>query len=71
MVKLSSIIGEIEQQVQAQKKTASDLSEKKTLPTISTVLGMALFKTAEILKTSSDSISYQDLKSFIQRITNA
>lgn len=71
--KLENVIDEIvATSTQAQAKLASDsLSKGNTEPTISTELGTALVKTASLLKSSSVSITNEDLKQFMEAVRNA
>lgn len=69
MKKLASIIDEV---VEASKtKIASNsLSKDKASPNISTDIGLALMKVAEVVKESAADISYSDLNEFMERIKN-
>lgn len=73
MKKLASVIDEIVTTVENTQKAAAqaDLSITNAPPTIVSDLGLALVKTAAALKEAEADVSYEDLRSFIQKVRNA
>ena len=70
MVKLSSAIDTIVGIVaeETAKLAAHSLSPVVQEPSISSELGVALLKTAELLKNTTDEVSHEDLKHFIESL---
>lgn len=73
MTKLSQLIGEIVEKTSAEIESLEKarLLNVNDSPNISTDLGVALQKTAELLKRAADSdITYSDVTEFINRVRN-